>query len=148
MIKKKTNHTPPVLNTSSLPDIIFMLLFFFMMVTVLRQQKNLLHIRLPKATEITKLQNRSLIQHLYIGKPVHKEHGDAPRIQINDAFIRVDELEQAIRALSRDKQGLIHSLKVDENVHMGIVTDVKTALRKAEQLKLNYEVIAEVGTSK
>jgi hypothetical protein len=33
-------------------------------------------------------------------------------------------------------------------VHMGIVTDVKTALRKAEQLKLNYEVIAEVGTGK
>ena len=38
---------------------------------------------------------------------------------------------------------MINSLKVDEAVHMGIVSDVKMVLRKVNQLKLNYEVIAE-----
>jgi biopolymer transport protein ExbD len=148
MIQKQRNRPHPVVSTASLPDIVFMLLFFFMVATVLRQQKNLLQIRLPKAAEITKLQNRSLVQHIYMGKPVQKSHGDATRIQLNNAYISIHQLENAIRILSRDKQGLIHSLKVDEEVHMGLVIDVKTALRKAEQLKLNYEVIAGVGSDR
>lgn len=148
MIRNKQPRERPKISTSSLPDIIFMLLFFFMVVTVLRQQKLMLHIKIPTATELTKLENHSLIQYIYIGKPIKEGHGTAPRIQINDAFIPVHKLEAAVKQLVADKPEplraqMINSLKVDESVHMGIVTDVKTALRKADQLKLNYELIAE-----
>ena len=36
------------------------------------------------------------------------------------------------------KDRIITSLKVDGNVTMGIVSDVKTSLRKAGQIKINY----------
>ncbi|MFT4668051.1 MAG: biopolymer transport protein ExbD [Polaribacter sp.] len=150
MIRKKQTRTKPAINTSALPDIIFMLLFFFMVVTVMRQQKRMLNIKLPSATEITKLHNHSSIQYIYVGKPIDKERGTADRIQINDAFVPLHKLEAAIRITIAGKPesikaGWINSLKVDKDVDMGIVSDVKTALRKAEQLKLNYEVIADNG---
>ncbi len=148
MINKKQTRTRPAINTSALPDIIFMLLFFFMVVTVMRQQKRMLNIQVPSATEITKLHNQSSIQHIYIGKPIDKERGTTDRIQINDAFIPVHRLEVAVRTIIAGKTepvkaGWINSLKVDKDVDMGLVSDVKTTLRKAEQLKLNYEVIAD-----
>ncbi|MFK7806427.1 MAG: ExbD/TolR family protein [Saprospiraceae bacterium] len=149
MIKRNKKSARPKINTSALPDIIFMLLFFFMVVTVLRQEKKLLKVQLPEATDITKLYNRSAIQYIYIGKPVDTQNGTVERVQINDAFIPVNKLEAAVRTLKtnsteRIKSDWINSLKVDREVPMGIVSDVKTALRRAEQLKLNYEVIAEV----
>jgi hypothetical protein len=36
------------------------------------------------------------------------------------------------------RQSIITSLKIDVDVSMGIVGDVKTSLRKAGQLKVNY----------
>jgi len=37
-----------------------------------------------------------------------------------------------------DKALMTVSLKVDQNTKMGIVTDVKQALRKSNALKINY----------
>lgn len=150
MIRKKQSRTKPAINTSALPDIIFMLLFFFMVVTVMRPEKKLLNIKLPSATEITKLQNNSSIQYIYVGRPIDKEKGTTARVQINDAFVPLHRLEEAVRSTYAGqsepvKAQWLNSLKVDKDVDMGIVTDVKTALRKAEQLKLNYEVIADIG---
>lgn len=149
MLRKNKSNSRPKINTSALPDIIFMLLFFFMVVTVLRQEKRLLKIQLPEATEITKLHNKSAIQYIYIGKPIDSNNGTTERVQINDAFIPVNKLETAVRTLRENSEERIksewtNSLKVDQEVPMGIVSDVKTALRKAEQLKLNYEVVAKL----
>jgi hypothetical protein len=55
--------------TSALPDIIFMLLFFFMVTTVLREQDLLVEQKIPQATQLQKLQKKSLISYLYLGKP-------------------------------------------------------------------------------
>ncbi len=130
-------------NTSALPDIVFMLLFFFMVVTVFRDQQLLLRIDLPQADRVQKLQHRSLINEIYIGIPRDKAFGQHPVIQINDAFVRIEQVQAAVKGLVArvpkfQRAQMKTSLKVDQRVEMGIVTDVKTELRKAEQYQINY----------
>ena len=66
---KKRGKASPAISTASLPDIIFMLLFFFMMVTVLRDSDLKLQVNTPEATELTKLEEKSLVNYIYIGRP-------------------------------------------------------------------------------
>jgi len=62
---------------------------------------------------------------------------------LNDAFAEVDQIRDFV-SLSVEKiaeykrKKHIISMKVDENAKMGIVTDVKQELRKANALKINY----------
>ncbi|MEM9921288.1 MAG: biopolymer transporter ExbD [Bacteroidota bacterium] len=143
---KKRGRTSPAINTSALPDIIFMLLFFFMVVTVLRKSSLKVRTEIPRATELVKLRHKSLIQHIHIGAPIDKERGNAPVIQINDAFVRPDAVETAARMFRQNapelQRGLVTtSLKVDKKVDMGIVSDVKISLRKASQLRISYAAL-------
>ena len=69
---KKRGKASPAISTASLPDIIFMLLFFFMVVTVLRDAELKVKVVTPYATELTKLEKKSLVNYLYIGKPLKK----------------------------------------------------------------------------
>ena len=146
MFAKKRGKASPAISTASLPDIIFMLLFFFMVVTKLRDSELMLNIQTPKATELTKLEKKSLVSFIFIGTPVKKyqaTYGTSPRIQLGDKFAEIDEIPKFVEEhkLTVDevlRPAVITSLKVDGKTTMGIVTDVKTELRKAGQLKVNY----------
>ena len=143
---KKRGKSSPAISTASLPDIIFMLLFFFMVVTVLRDASLMVNVVTPQATELTKLEKKSLVNYIYIGVPTeeHKQlAGTKPRIQLGDKFSTTTDiplfLENHRVKVDERQRGLItSSLKVDKGVTMGIVSDVKTALRKAGQYKVNY----------
>ena len=143
--KKKTKAEPDI-PTSALPDIIFMLLFFFMVTTVLRETTINVQQRLPKATELRKLQRKSLVSYLYMGKPRNEAmFGDAPKLQANDVFIEVGEVIGWVEAekakldeVERDQ--ITIAFKVDEEVKMGLISDVQMELRKANALKLMYSV--------
>ena len=134
----------PAISTASLPDIIFMLLFFFMVVTVMRETNPILNIKLPEATELNKIKYKQAVAYILIGTPVDEQtYGDAPRIQLNDKFSSVDNVGPFVKkAYSETNDALkgqfLVSLKVDEEVTMGIVTDVKQELRKADALRINY----------
>ena len=136
----------PAISTASLPDIVFMLLFFFMVTTVMRETTLFVSIITPKATEIKKLQKKSLVSYIYIGSPIKRmqsSYGTAARIQLNDAFASVDEIQEFIASEqeARDEKEIPYmttSIKADETVKMGIITDVKQELRKANSLKINY----------
>ncbi|MEL6141653.1 MAG: biopolymer transporter ExbD, partial [Bacteroidota bacterium] len=70
-------------------------------------------------------------------------YGTKPRIQLGDKFARVEDiplfLEQHKVSVPEAKRPRItSSLRVDGEVTMGIVQDVKTILRKSNQLKVNY----------
>ncbi len=144
--EKKRGKSSPAISTASLPDIIFMLLFFFMMVTVMRDSSLKVSVITPSATELTKLEKKSLVNYLFIGKPTaeyQKERGTKPTLQLGDKFADEDDiplfLENHRQKVDERQRGLItSSLKVDQNTTMGIVGDVKTALRKAGQYKVNY----------
>ena len=60
----------PAISTASLPDIIFMLLFFFMVTTVMREKTLMVEQHFPKATEIKKLERKSLVSSISIGRPI------------------------------------------------------------------------------
>lgn len=138
--KSKTSQDIP---TAALPDIIFMLLFFFMVVTVIRDSELLVMNRLPSATQLTKLEQKSLVSFLFIGKPKDTDrYGVSPKIQANDGLINVDEIPQFIAvekaALGEEGDKITISLKADNEIQMGIVIDVKEKLRESNALKLNY----------
>ena len=142
--KKGKGKGMPAVSTASLPDIVFMLLFFFMVTTVIREVDLKLNMEQPEATEIDKLENKSLVDYIYIGEPINTQlYGTVPKIQLEDDFATVEEIQSYIlekRAeRSEAEQGLVTvSLKVDEETKMGIVTEVKQELRKVQALKINY----------
>lgn len=133
----------PGVSTASLPDIVFMLLFFFMVTTVMREVDLLVQVDKPQATEVEKLEKKSLVDYIYIGRPTNKELGDQPRIQLDDAFATVDQLriwkEKCLdNRPPGDRNKVTTSFKVDKEVEMGIVTDCKQELREGNYLKINY----------
>ena len=144
--KKSGGKELPPISTASLPDIVFMLLFFFMVSTTMREVTLNVQVKLPEATELTKLEKKSLVSYIYIGEPkpqFQKVFGKAPRIQLNDQFSEVRDVQDYIiaerEARSEEEQKfMITSLKIDENTKMGIVNDVKQELRKSAALHINY----------
>ncbi|HAS35380.1 MAG TPA: biopolymer transporter ExbD [Flavobacteriales bacterium] len=142
--KSKKEKDTPAISTASLPDIVFMLLFFFMVTTVMREVDLKVKLSSPEASEVKKLENKSLVSYVYIGAPLdEKKFGTTPRIQLNDAFASVEDIRPYIETKRSevDEQlipKLTTSLKVDVETEMGIVTDVKQELRKVNALKLNY----------
>ena len=69
-IRKSEKKEMPALNTASLPDIIFMLLFFFMTVTSMKEVTYKVRFTPPEATELQKLEKKSLVRYIYIQKGV------------------------------------------------------------------------------
>ncbi len=145
--KQKTKGGSPKISTASLPDVIFMLLFFFMVTTVMRDVELKIKLKLPQdISEAKKIEKKSLVSYIYVGEPkpqFQKIFGTEPRIQLNDAFAKLSDIqsfiekERAARPES-DVPFLTTSLKVDVNTKMGIITDIKQELRKANALKINY----------
>ena len=142
---KKRGASSPEISTASLPDIIFMLLFFFMVVTVLRDAELKVKVKTPKVTELTKLEEKSLVNYLYIGRPLERYrplYGTKPRLQLGDKFSSVKDIplfleKHKIKVPENRHAQITSSLRVDGDVTMGVVQDVKTELRKSNQLKVN-----------
>lgn len=136
----------PAISTASLPDIVFMLLFFFMVVTKMKDVTLKIQYRKPGATQAQKLENRTLVSNIYIGKPLPKyipRYGSKPVIQLDDAIAQVGDIGQYVNdRIDKIEEGErskhTTSLKIDKDAQMGIVSDVKQALRDANALKINY----------
>ena len=142
----KKSHEVPGLNTSSLPDLIFSVLFFFMIVTHMRQVTLKVDCRLPQGKELTRLTKKSAVSHIYIGKPtkeVQAKYGTGTQIQLNDKFASAPEVMDYISAEKKrmspeDQKQMTVSIKADQETKMGVITDVKQALRQAKALKISY----------
>lgn len=149
---RKRGKDSPAISTASLPDIIFMLLFFFMVVTVMRDASIKVDVVTPSASELTKLEKKSLVNFMFIGKPKEQytqTYGTKPRLQLGDKFASLDEIPLFLTkhketVPENQQNGITTSLKIDGDVTMGVITDVKTALRKANQLKVNYSAKKKV----
>ena len=145
-IRRNDKREMPALNTSSLPDIIFMPLFFFMSVTSMKEVSYKVQIQNPAATELTKLEKKSLVRYIYVGTPTkefQKAFGSETRIQLDDAFADKSEIADYIinerSAMNESEQGLMTvSIKADKETRMGIIADIKQELRKAYALKISY----------
>jgi len=146
VIKKNNDKSLPAVNTSALPDIVFMLLFFFMVATVMREVDLKVTVNKPQATEIQKLERKSLVTYIYAGAPRVKyqdKFGRSPRVQLNDAFASLDDIQPFViqereQKSEEDAAMMTMSIKADKTVKMGLITDIKLQLRKAQALKINY----------
>lgn len=130
-------------STASLPDIVFMLLFFFMVTTVMREQDLLVKIDKPDASEVQKLEKKALVDYINIGPPIDSRLGVEPVIQLDGAIAETTKIQKWIKdnreaRKEHERTSITTSLKVDEDVKMKIVSDVKIELREANALKINY----------
>jgi biopolymer transport protein ExbD len=149
--KGKVKKGVPPLSTASLPDIVFMILFFFMVTTTMRQTEVKVGVTLPSASQVKKLEKKSVVSYIYIGRPIARMqilYGSEPMIQMNDQLVNEEGvptesvqdfiLSEREQLPETDKNKMTVSLKIDKNIPMGKVTDVKQALRYANALKINY----------
>ena len=153
VLKKEGKKEIPAISTASLPDVVFMLLFFFMTITTMRDQEVLVQTKLPSATEVQKLEKKSLVSYIYIGQPtkaMQAKFGTSPRIQLNDSYRSTRDILEFVAA-ERDKLSeneraqMTICLKADENTRMGIISDVKQELRRAQALKISYAASKTLG---
>ena len=131
----------PELNTSSLPDLVFAFLFFIMMVTSMREVTLKVVFQAPQATELQKLEKKSLVTFIYVGKPTQElraKMGSETR-QIADVDEIQDYIAQEKSSMKEEDQPFMTvSIKADKETKMGVITDVKQALREAYALKISY----------
>ena len=125
----------PDLNTAALPDLIFTILFFFILVTHLRSVDVKLKYQLPEGQQLTKMVDRKSIIHVYV---------DAEgNVQIENALVSIEQIPSVVNGyknrLAEDARSTLQiSFKADRSTKMGIITEVKTQLRKVGSLKVNY----------
>ena len=135
----------PGLNLAALPDLIFTVLFFFMIVTHMREMTPKVRYEVPQGTEVEKGRKVGLV-YLFIGKPVDPQGhvvGDETRIQLNDRYVTVAQIPEEINKerakMSEDeRQHMTVSIRADRDTEMGVINDVKQALRRAGALNINY----------
>lgn len=146
---KKKKKGVPAVNTAALPDIVFMLLFFFMVTTTMRETSLLIDTpRLPSATEIKKLEHKSLVSTIYVGKAKDEKYGTGyNRIQLNDKIATPEDVPAFIFREREDvSEGEIPfmttSIKADKEASVGIITDIRLKLRDVNALKISYSTNA------
>ncbi|MFN3596703.1 MAG: ExbD/TolR family protein [Rubricoccaceae bacterium] len=137
---KKKSKTSQGIPTASLPDIIFMLLIFFMVTTVLRETELKVQTSVPSARAIEKIEQKRLVQFIYIG-PERLETGGLgePAVQIDDDIVRnLNDIRNVIYARMIAEPRTIVSMRVDRSVETGLLYDVQQELRESEALRVNY----------
>jgi len=131
--EKKRSQTKQEIPTSSMPDIIFMLLLFFMVATTLKEVEVYVQYKLPEAEAIEKIENKRLVSYIWVGK-----NG---RIQLNDAIVQVEDIQDIMYKKRVELPNVIVSLRIDKGSDMGIVNDIQQALRKADARRINYSAM-------
>jgi len=141
----KKKKSVPAVNTAALPDIVFMLLFFFMVTTTMRETS--LQIdppKLPTATEVKKLEHKSLVSTIYVGKAKDPKYGAGyNQIQLNDKIATPDDVPQFIfsereTVSEAEIPFMTTSIKADMKASVGVITDIRLKLRDVNALKLSY----------
>jgi biopolymer transport protein ExbD len=142
---KKRKKGLPAVNTAALPDIVFMLLFFFMVTTTMRETSLLIDTpSLPSATEVKKLEHKSLVSTIYIGKAKNGKYGVGyNKIQLNDKIASADQVPAfIINARTKVSEAEIPfmttSIKADVKSSVGTITDIRLKLRDVNALKVSY----------
>ena len=144
--KESNKKEVPGITSSSLSDIVFMLLFFFMVTTQFRDSENMVVVRIPEASEVVKLERKDLNSYINIGTPIpalQGQYGTEPRIQLNGSFRTTEDIRNFIASEREskneaDRQFMTVSIRADESIRMGIITDVKQELRRCSALKIMY----------
>jgi len=151
---RKKKKGMPAVNTAALPDIVFMLLFFFMVTTTMRETDlKIDNPRLPSASEVKKLEHKSLVSTIYVGKAKDIKYGSSfNRIQLNDKIATADQVPAfIINARSKVSEAevpfMTTSIKADKEYSVGTITDIRLKLRDVNALKISYSASKSSGAN-
>jgi biopolymer transport protein ExbD len=97
---------------------------------------------LPTASEVKKLEMKSLVSTIYVGKSKDTRIG-GDKIQVNDKIIDVNDVPSFIfseRALRKEEEVkyMTTSIKADKEANVGTILDIKEQLRDINALKVSF----------
>ncbi len=124
---------------SAMPDLIFTILFFFMIATHIRENSPQLQYEEPSGTNLQKLKKSQAVIDIYVGKNDETGRYD---VQVNNSLVEIDRLPvvllKARSSMPYDAGQLCASVHADCKTPMSVINKVKTALREARILRVNY----------
>ncbi len=156
----------PMLNTASLPDLIFTVLFFFMIVTHMRTTTSKVKYALPQGTELKRLVKKSAVTYIYIGRDMPKTTREtstvvspntssassmdvsAYKVQLNNRVGTIGEVASFVanekkRMNPDDQVKMTVSIKADRSTPMYVINAVKRAVRAGGATRINYSAERE-----
>lgn len=156
----------PMLNTASLPDLIFTVLFFFMIVTHMRTTTSKVKYALPQGTELKRLVKKSAVTYIYIGRNMPKTTREtstvvspntstassmdvsAYKVQLNNRVGTIGEVASFVanekkRMNPDDQVKMTVSIKADRSTPMYVINAVKRAVRAGGATRINYSAERE-----
>ena len=122
-----------------------------MIVTHMKENQMKVKFQEPQGTKLERLTKKSTVSHIYIGKPF--KGGQQDVVQVNDRIVEASEVEDFIAAERKrmspeDVKKMTVSIKADRKANMGVITDVKQSLRRANALKILYSGKKETPVKK
>ncbi len=146
---RKGERGVPGLNTASLPDLIFTVLFFFMIVTTMRTADDAVDYEKPQAAQLEKTKKTPYTYYVYIGRPAGGS-ADSTIIRLDGQTMTPEDITAYMLSergtMTPDEQRLITvNIVADRNAPMGIVADVKQALRTNMPIRIRYSATDETS---
>lgn len=137
----------PMLNTASLPDLIFTVLFFFMIVTHMRTTTSKVQYALPQGTELKRLVKKSAVTYIYIGR-------DMPETTRETSTVASPNTSSAVSPNTSSASLMdVSAYKVQLNNRVGTIGEVasfvaneKKRMNPDDQVKMTVSIKADRST--
>lgn len=137
----------PMLNTASLPDLIFTVLFFFMIVTHMRTTTSKVKYALPQGTELKRLVKKSAVTYIYIGR-------DMPKTTRETSTVVSPNTSSASSPNTSSASSMdVSAYKVQLNNRVGTIGEVasfvaneKKRMNPDDQVKMTVSIKADRST--
>jgi len=144
--RKEDKKGQPAVNTAALPDIVFMLLFFFMVATRPKEKEpSNVDISIPGSSVAIELDKNDKTDYLWAGYPINGPENAVVQVFLDDQLSpdyqsAIGKWKLANKPDDVDIQKVITILKIDHDVDMKTVNNIKDALRHqdVQAYKINY----------
>lgn len=137
----------PILNTASLPDLIFTVLFFFMIVTHMRTTTSKVKYALPQGTELKRLVKKSAVTYIYIGRDMPKTTRETSTVVSHNTSSAVSHNTSSASSMD------VSAYKVQLNNRVGTIDEVasfvaneKKRMNPDDQVKMTVSIKADRST--
>lgn len=137
----------PMLNTASLPDLIFTVLFFFMIVTHMRTTTSKVQYALPQGTELKRLVKKSAVTYIYIGRDMPKNTRETSTVASPNTSSAVSPNTSSASSMD------VSAYKVQLNNRVGSIDEVasfvaneKKRMNPDDQVKMTVSIKADRST--
>ena len=137
----------PMLNTASLPDLIFTVLFFFMIVTHMRTTTSKVQYALPQGTELKRLLKKSAVTYIYIGRAMPETTRETSTVVSPNTSSAVSPNTSSASSMD------VSAYKVQLNNRVGTIDEVasfvaneKKRMNPDDQVKMTVSIKADRST--